>query len=68
MIQSTKTYVSVYPVFYLTFESSEVRLFGLFFVQYYLWRFPADEDTVLIKASSSDTELCAILSIQGTQV
>ncbi|KAK2573643.1 SID1 transmembrane family member 1 [Acropora cervicornis] len=35
---------------------------------YYLWRFPADEDTVLIKASSSDTELCAILSIQGTQV
>lgn len=34
---------------------------------YYLWRFPADEDTVLVKASSSNSELCAILSIQETQ-
>lgn len=34
---------------------------------YYLWRFPADEDTVLVKATSWDTELCAILSIQGAQ-
>lgn len=68
MIQSKETSISVYPVFFLTSESNEIRLFGLFFAQYYLWRFPADEDTVLVKALSSDTQLCAILSIQGTQV
>lgn len=70
LVQSiiSRTSIFVHLAFYLTFESSEIRLFGLFFAQYYLWRFPDDEDTVLVKATSWDTELCAILSIQGTQV
>ena len=43
-------------------------VFFFFIVQYFLWRFPDDVDTVVVKAESKDTKLCAILSIQGTQV
>lgn len=34
---------------------------------YFLWRFPDDVDTVVVKAESENAKLCAILSIQGTQ-
>lgn len=36
--------------------------------QYFWWRFPGDVDTVVVKAESENAKLCAILSIQGTQV
>jgi len=34
---------------------------------YFLWRFPDDVDTVVVKAESKNVNLCAILSLQGTQ-
>ena len=42
----------------------------LFFIfpQYFLWTYPDDVDTVVVRAESKDSTLCAILSIQGTQV
>nr|XP_058947925.1 SID1 transmembrane family member 1-like [Pocillopora verrucosa] len=33
---------------------------------YFLWRYPKEVDTVVIKAESKDYKLCAILSVQGT--
>ncbi|XP_020628587.1 SID1 transmembrane family member 2-like [Orbicella faveolata] len=35
--------------------------------KYFLWRYPDNVDTVLVRAESKDVKLCAILSIQGTQ-
>lgn len=35
--------------------------------KYFLWRYPDDVDTVIIRAESKDVQLCAILSIQGTE-
>ena len=40
----------------------------LSYAQYFLWRYPDDVDTVMVRAESKDAKLCTILSIQGTQV
>lgn len=55
---------------YLNYSITDNFILCIYFFiqQYFLWQFPDDLDTVVVKAESEDYKLCAILSIQGTQV
>lgn len=56
-------------LFFWPFVTSEThQIVPILCSQYFLWRFPDDVDTVVVKAESENAKLCAIFSIQGTQV